>query len=38
MKEVMDAKLNSLIKQEVFRHVIKMPEDIKYVECNWIFI
>ena len=38
MKEVMDAKLNSLIKQEVFRHVIKTPKDIKYVEYNRIFI
>ena len=37
-KEAIQAKLNSLKKQEVFGHVVQTPEDIKPIGYKWVFV
>ena len=34
----MQAKLNSLTKQEVFGPVVQIPEDVKPVGYKWVFV
>ena len=37
-KEVIQVELNSLTKWEVFRLVVKTPEDVKSVRYKWVFV
>ena len=37
-KEAMQAKLNSLIKRDVFRPVIQTPKGVKHVGYKWVFV
>ena len=37
-KKVIQAKLNSLTKWEVFGLVVQTPKDVKPVEYKWVFI
>ena len=34
----MQAKLNSLIKREVFGPVVQTPKDVKLVGYKWVFV
>ena len=37
-KEVIQAKLNSLTKRELFRPVVQTLEDVKPVGYKWVFV